>query len=178
MSDKSRKGIGGPRTAEGKRKSSLNALKHGLYAVSPHGLEQVADLIGRTYEDVLKELRACYRPLDAVEETLVRRIARCSWRILMSETMEDHLINRRGFKPRVSVSRERLMRCERLTDIQLHRAIEALQKRRDVIQRNCRNGLPPDPLARAAHARRNPEFLPPEIAFAGSRESAGEEPHA
>ena len=161
MTLKPRKGIGGPKTAQGKKRVSLNALKHGLCAESLHGLEAVADLVGKTFQEVLDEMRTCCRPVDAVEEILVRRIAQCSWRMLITETMEDHILGRRGFQPSVGQSRERLIRYERLTDIQLHRAIEALQRRRESKAKTTQNRLPDDPSPSVSHAHHDPEFVPP-----------------
>lgn len=178
MEAASRKGIGGPKTAEGKKKVSTNALKHGLFVESKHGLEEVAQIVGRTYEEILDEVRTYYFPRDIVEDTLVRRIARCSWRILMSETMEDRIINRRGFYTSVGPGRERLMRYERLIDIQLHRAIEALEKRRDLMEKITQNKLIHGPIPSVSHAQHDPEFVPPKTAFAGSIKLTGEEPHA
>ena len=48
-----RKGIGGPKTPEGKRRVSINALKHGLCAESQQGLQEVARIIGAEFEDIL-----------------------------------------------------------------------------------------------------------------------------
>ena len=157
----SRKGIGGPTTPEGKAKVSLNAMKHGLTAESPQGLEEVAEMVGKTFEQVFEDMNACYQPADAIEETLVRRIARCAWRMLMTETMEDHIICRRGFHTSVGKSRERLIRYERLTDIQLHRAIEALQRRREFGAKTSQNKLISGLIPSVGHAQQEPEFVLP-----------------
>ena len=44
----SRRGSGGPKTTQGKRRSSLNALKHGIYAKTPKALEKVENQVGFT----------------------------------------------------------------------------------------------------------------------------------
>ena len=86
---KSRKGIGGPKTREGKERVRLNALKTGLYADSIEGMQAVADVIGVTFESMHQEMRAYYQPADPLEEVLVRRIARCSWKLIVIESIED-----------------------------------------------------------------------------------------
>lgn len=71
----------GPRTPEGKARSSWNAMKHGILAraVLPPSLqryESAADL-----EDLLARLREDYAPATAVEGMLVEVIATCYWRL-------------------------------------------------------------------------------------------------
>ena len=56
----SRKGIGGPKTPEGKRRVSLNAMKHGLTASSNQGLERIAETIGTDFETILDLMRTYY----------------------------------------------------------------------------------------------------------------------
>ena len=82
----------------------------------------------------------------------------------MTETMEDCILGRRGFQPSVGQSRLRLIRYERLTDIQLHRAIEALQRRRESEAKITQNKLPEDPIPSVSHAQHDPEFVPPKTA--------------
>ena len=80
----SRKGIGAPKTPEGKRRVSINALKHGLNAESQQGLQEVARMIGREFEDILCEMLAHYQPADPIEELL----ARCSGQVTYSDTSD------------------------------------------------------------------------------------------
>jgi len=146
-------GAGGPKTAAGKRNSSLNALVHGYYAKSRHGLREVAKAVGKSYKQTLAEMRDCYKPDDAVEEVLVRRIARCAWRILYAHAMEDRNIQHDGVAWTVSSDQQCLIRYERLTDIQLHRAIEALHKRREAKQKGAANELLSAPAPSVAQAQ-------------------------
>lgn len=67
----------GPRTAEGKHRSSRNALKHGLLArevviLDGDGAETEAD-----FDALLADLSDELRPRGVIEETLVERIATC-----------------------------------------------------------------------------------------------------
>lgn len=126
----SRKGIGGPKTAEGKRKVSLNAIKHGYYANSEQALQLLAEEIGRDYDDLYTEMRAYYGPMDPIEELLVRRISRAAWRMLVTEAAENRDVARTGGVPCMTSSYAEIIRNERYIDIQLHRAIHALERKR------------------------------------------------
>jgi hypothetical protein len=67
----------GPMTREGKEKSRGNALRHGLSAKQVVAMdERGADFAA--YHD---DLTAAFRPQDAFEATLVRRLALLSWRL-------------------------------------------------------------------------------------------------
>ena len=121
----------GPATPEGKRRSSMNALKHGLTASSPHALEKVAQELGIDYLDIRVRIHAHYRPFDPIEEELVDRVALCLWRLRLSQAMERRLIERRPSLNRPGPSHERIMRYERLVDIHLHRAIAALARKKE-----------------------------------------------
>jgi hypothetical protein len=126
----------------------MNSLKHGIYAETDEALVQVAAEIGTTYERILDELKDFYDPIGPIQYTLVRRIARCIWRMLLVERMEDFHVGQHGLRPFIGDARARIIRYERVTDIQLHRAIEALEKLRNVKKKNGGNELP-WPLARA-----------------------------
>ena len=63
----------GPRTPEGKKRSSLNSLKHGLTASSSHALRRIEQEHDVPFEDIFARMNAHYRPADPVEEELVRR---------------------------------------------------------------------------------------------------------
>jgi len=163
----SRKGIGGPKTPEGKRRVSLNALKHGLTAESPQASQFVAEQIGVEYESILEEMRAYYQPTDPVEELLVRRIARCSWRLMITEAMEDRVLARRGIQNTPGSSWERIILHERRIDIQLHRALAALAQKRHRERENAQNKLPEYPFASVIQARRERESVPSPTATPG-----------
>lgn len=68
----------GPRTAEGKRRSSRNSTKSGIYSVSPvlEGLESSAE-----WESFRSSLVACVSPLGQMEEIFAERIALNAWRL-------------------------------------------------------------------------------------------------
>ena len=136
--------LGGPRTPEGKKRSSLNALKHGLHAQSPHALDKVSEAHGVPFDEILEEMTRHYRPADPVERQLVMRIARCAWRLSLSASMEEQLLDRGGNALRPSTSYERVLKYERLVDIHLHRALVMLQRKRESEpNRNNRQNEPP-----------------------------------
>lgn len=137
----SRKGIGGPKTPEGKRRSSLNAMKHAMFATSEQAMEALKEEIGRNFEDLLQELRAHFKPKDALEEVFVRRIARAAWRTLYTEAVENRDIVRQRGVPGITNCYEDVIRNERFIDIQLHRAIYALERKRLREYENSRNKL-------------------------------------
>ena len=138
---KSRKGIGGPKTAEGKQRVRLNALKTGLHAESREGLQKIAEVVGVSFDEVHQQMRDYYRPRDVVEETLVRRIARCTWRLSVIEAMEDHLLTRLRMGGSPSKRLGDISVLERRTDIQLHCSIQALASKRKQDRENMKNKL-------------------------------------
>ncbi|HUG82012.1 MAG TPA: hypothetical protein VML01_10135 [Bryobacterales bacterium] len=79
----------GPRTEEGKKRSSLNALKHGLRASAPL-------IPGENRDDFCRhgaELEVHLRPANAVEEDLVEQIIDITWRLKRCGRIESALIN-------------------------------------------------------------------------------------
>jgi hypothetical protein len=123
---------GGPRTEEGKNRVSLNALKHGLSARSPQALSAIAQECESeaAFEEIFSAISDYYCPSDAMERGLVRRIAVSFWRLYRTETVERRYFIKEGRTlPRFSGSG--MADDERLPDLYLHRAIRALERKRD-----------------------------------------------
>ena len=127
---KSRKGIGGPKTDEGKERIRLNALKCGEYANSLAAMQAVSDVVGVSFDEMHQKMLDHYKPADPIEETLIRRIARCSWRLIVIETIENHALQACELRDAPDEVMESLSVMERRTDGQLHRAIAALTAKR------------------------------------------------
>lgn len=125
-----RKGIGGPKTAKGRRTVSLNAIKHGYYAKTEQAMEILAEKVGRDYGELYAEMRAYFRPRDPLEELLVRRISRAAWRTLLTEAVENRELVETGGMPALTSGYGDMIRNERFIDIQLHRALYALERKR------------------------------------------------
>jgi hypothetical protein len=157
---RSRKGIGGPKTPEGKNKVKLNAMKSGIWAHCGEGKKMVADVMGVDFEVILAQMTAHYQPADPEEEVLVRRIARCSWRLRVLEKMEDYTLRGLRIRRAPGKSLEDISVIERRTDIQFHRAIAALAAKRNREGEKVKNKLNPPPSPRSNHAHPNREFVP------------------
>ena len=79
----------GPRTEEGKQRTSQNALKHGLYANDPL-------IRGEDPDDFYAhgaELDNQLRPANAVEEDLVEQIIDITWSLKRCARIESAVIN-------------------------------------------------------------------------------------
>ena len=68
----------GPRTPEGKARSSQNALKHGLASISPHSFLTVEDK--SAFERMLAGYLRIHQPAHADELDLVTDAVFCKWR--------------------------------------------------------------------------------------------------
>ena len=66
----------GPKTPEGKARSRMNAVKHGLRARTFALLPEESPV---EWAEHLADLRSCYGPVDAAEEKLVAAIAAAMW---------------------------------------------------------------------------------------------------
>jgi hypothetical protein len=78
----------GPKTPEGKKQSSLNALRHGLtgqIVVMP-----AEDL--QAYQQHLKSFTDEYQPTGATEANLVQALADTSWRLNRVAALETNLL--------------------------------------------------------------------------------------
>jgi hypothetical protein len=101
----------GPKTDEGKARSRMNALKHGLSSadsplVLPH--EDPADLVAK-----IQQWIDDYQPQNAVERELVVRAARISWSLDRAERYETALLAK---QVRKAMLRSRAKRMERVCD--------------------------------------------------------------
>jgi hypothetical protein len=132
----------GPRTPEGKARSRMNAVKHGMLAESIVVLEDQGES-----KDELQALRARFRnqiaPQGPWEELLVERLLACYWRLRRAYRFEVQTIlesRERGETPLLQMGRElaglrtprpallpaaddfdKLLRYEGLIDRTLHR---------------------------------------------------------
>jgi hypothetical protein len=67
----------GPKTKEGKRRSSMNALSHGLTA-KPAALKNQPC---KAFQELLRQYNQCIAPRDAVEQAAVEEICAAAWRL-------------------------------------------------------------------------------------------------
>ena len=78
----------GPRTAEGKQRSSQNALKHGLCALDPLIPGEDPDAFQQHFCEIELDLQ----PASAIESNLVEQIADISWRLKRLSRIEAAVI--------------------------------------------------------------------------------------
>ena len=71
----------GPRTEDGKARSRLNALKHGLLATEAANFGVEGEPARRAFENLSDRLENHYRPRGPIEEILVQKIAIATWRL-------------------------------------------------------------------------------------------------
>ena len=79
----------GPKTEEGKARSSRNALKHGLTAINYVGLPGEEAQVEAFTESIFEELK----PDGVLQCAIVKRIANCLWQLLKAPAVEDSLVH-------------------------------------------------------------------------------------
>jgi hypothetical protein len=87
-SSEHKRGATGPRTLQGKRRSSRNSFKHGLYSkelVLP--FEDAAEL-----DELRVSLRAEHQPANTTEEILVNELAEQFWRLRRMRNFETRAL--------------------------------------------------------------------------------------
>jgi hypothetical protein len=82
----------GPATAEGKARSSRNALRHGLTSQTVVLAHESAE----AYEAVRQSLFDTHRPGTEREEQLVTRMAECWWRLTRALRVESEFLGQRA----------------------------------------------------------------------------------
>jgi len=90
----------GPRTAEGKARSSQNALRHGLLSRTPvlPSEDQAA------YEQHCRRFFDEYRPATPTETQLTQELADTAWRLNRIPALEANLLNRAGRAMEVDIA--------------------------------------------------------------------------
>ena len=83
----------GPRTEEGKARSRLNALKHGLLATEAANFGVEGEPARRAFEGLSDRLENHYRPRGPIEEILVQKIAIATWRLKRAMCFEARAIH-------------------------------------------------------------------------------------
>ena len=98
----------GPRTPDGKARSSLNALTHGLTAAQILIPSESAD----DFESHAASFRDRWAPVDSVESFLVDQMIVAAWRLRRTRILESAVFAQREFE----VARNQREREEELTD--------------------------------------------------------------
>jgi hypothetical protein len=80
----------GPRTPQGKARSSLNALKHGHYATNAIILSNEDP---EALEDLVTAFVQVIRPLNPVEYRLVRELAGIDWRLARLVAVDSRILD-------------------------------------------------------------------------------------
>jgi hypothetical protein len=86
----------GPRTEEGKARSRLNALKHGLLATEAANFGVEGEPARKAFEGLSDRLENYYRPRGPIEEILVQKIAIATWRLKRAMRFEARAIHEAG----------------------------------------------------------------------------------
>ena len=94
----------GPNTPEGKARSRMNALKHGLRA-REFGLLPEEDQA--EWGQHVRDLEEGYGPEDATEKKLVASIAAAMWREIRADRMEAEVLTRHRAPPCRPLARQR-----------------------------------------------------------------------
>ena len=74
----------GPRTPEGKARSSANAIRHGLSA----GFRVFTNESQQDFDELIAGLTRTFAPTNPYEEILVREIAQAHWRLARARRLE------------------------------------------------------------------------------------------
>jgi hypothetical protein len=124
----------GPKTHEGKQKSSLNALRHGLtgqVVVMP-----TEDLV--LYQSHLESFEEEYEPKGATEQHLVQALADTSWRLNRVAALETNLLSLAAtgdpLVDALGIAASLESKCKALANLSMHTQRLSRQFERTVIQ--------------------------------------------
>jgi hypothetical protein len=101
----------GPRTPEGKSRSSANAIRHGLSARFRVFTSENQD----DFDDLLADLTRTFAPANAYEHILVMEIAQSHWRLARARRLEADMIDDMA-ESRASSDHEGVLRTMLLND--------------------------------------------------------------
>ncbi len=143
----------GPRTAEGKARSRMNALKHGLLAKSIILEGKEHDESPEEFDSLLHDLISELCPVGTLEDMQVERIASCYWRlkrVLRAEALAIHA----RYQPQQP--------DQKAEEDRFWRFIEGVRKRKQAERQRAERGespVPADPILHADSALRTDSAL-------------------
>ena len=117
----------GPRTVEGKARSSRNATKHGLASQRLIVRDDERD----EFFEFQKELRHRNQPIGATEEEIFRQLVRSAWNLRRIERLEDEEFNGSDDPlrdPELEEKMDRYIKYQAHWERSLYRAIKELRK--------------------------------------------------
>jgi len=120
----------GPKTPKRKKKSSLNALRHGLtgqVVVMP-----TEDL--QAYQSHLESFVDEYNPAGATEQHLVQALADASWRLNRAAALESNLLSLAATGDALAVAASLESQCKALANLSMHSQRLSRQFERTVTQ--------------------------------------------
>ncbi len=147
----------GPRTATGKQRSSLNALRHGLTAASPVLPSEDQAAFDTHCRGFLDE----YRPATPTETQLTQELVDTSWRLNRIPLLEADLLsqdpNPQSLIPQLAtlglhyqrLSRQFQKSLDTLRDIQAERRLQQerdLKRAAAILELHKHKGIPYDPV--------------------------------
>ncbi|MBI2842224.1 MAG: hypothetical protein HYX78_02365 [Armatimonadetes bacterium] len=119
---------GGPKTAEGKKRSSLNALKHGLTAKSPHAHKLISGETRSKHDAILGLCILKLRPSNAEQMEIVRRIVGFAVRYATAEAMQKRFLRLNPGVSKYSPTMVKLERQKQMQTVHYERARLALAR--------------------------------------------------
>jgi hypothetical protein len=127
----------GPKTEEGKARSSQNAVRHGLLSEKIL-LSSLPEETSEDFKNIREGLYIAHNPKSDAENLLVQRIVVCHWRLLRAFRYETYCLQAAREEAAETQPSEyilpndrqldRIVRYEGLIDRQLHRAITQLRQ--------------------------------------------------
>ena len=148
----------GPRTAEGKTRSSQNAFKHGLYS----NQLITASEDPTEFDQLRATLRSEHQPANTTEEILVDELAQNFWRMRRFRKMEAQAWAADDFAPFIrSGFLELITRTLASTERSFHRTLTALTK-----LQKARGFVPQKTQPVSAAAPHGTEFIEDDRTFA------------
>jgi hypothetical protein len=160
----------GPRTPEGKKRSSLNATKHGIRAASLV-IPGETEAEWRAYHDAIV---GAYAPVGAQEQDLAGRIAATQWRLSRLDRIEASLLadHAQANAARTQLDDAERRRLDALT-VRLTSTLDLLTLFEEIHAGRPETTLTPDQvrsfIAELCHA--DPDFIPDELHKDGSWQS-------
>jgi hypothetical protein len=116
----------GPKTPEGKEKSSQNSRKHGFFARNPLPPGEEGDKLWQYYSDVVAGIWEHYQPVGYMEGLLTEKIITESIRFARLLTYEGKFVGAKGAFHWEGV--DRILRFQSATNRQLFQAIHELER--------------------------------------------------